>query len=244
MNDQSYNYPTFSFALERGEYDLWKNSAPTLGAPAPDFELADIEGRTLRLRDLRGLPVVLEFGSYTCPIFCGHNEAMDRLAKHYPEASFLVVYTREAHPGERVGPHRDVDEKRNAVRNLLRNEPMTRAVLIDDVKGSVHRAYGGGWDTVFVISPDGRIVLRRAWNDPAQVEATLRTLREDGEVIPSESLDMAPPTGRPFGQGLLRGGERALLDFYDSAPPPVRMRLENSESTEVRAVLAKAKTSA
>ena len=33
----------------------------TPGEPAPDFELEDVEGRTVRLSDLRGKPIVLAF---------------------------------------------------------------------------------------------------------------------------------------------------------------------------------------
>ena len=38
-----------------------------VGAPAPDFALQQLgaSGRTVRLSDLRGTPVVLIFGSYT-----------------------------------------------------------------------------------------------------------------------------------------------------------------------------------
>ncbi|MGE0454602.1 MAG: TlpA family protein disulfide reductase [Vicinamibacteria bacterium] len=36
---------------------------PLLGQPAPPFRLADLEGRTLSLGDLRGRLVVLHFGA-------------------------------------------------------------------------------------------------------------------------------------------------------------------------------------
>ena len=41
--------------------------APEVGSEAPDFDLAvlDADGRRVRLRDLRGKPVGLIFGSYT-----------------------------------------------------------------------------------------------------------------------------------------------------------------------------------
>ena len=35
------------------------------GTLAPDFELTDDRGRAVRLRGLRGKPVLLHFGSYT-----------------------------------------------------------------------------------------------------------------------------------------------------------------------------------
>ena len=33
----------------------------TPGDPAPDFELADVEGRSIRLSQFRGRPVLLDF---------------------------------------------------------------------------------------------------------------------------------------------------------------------------------------
>ena len=80
----AYNYPAFSFAMEGGAFEGFLRDAPQLGALAPNFELPDLEGRHHRLADWRGKPVVIEFGSYTCPIFCGHNLSMERLAVKHP----------------------------------------------------------------------------------------------------------------------------------------------------------------
>src|ERR1051326_8155393 len=65
----AYNYESFDFGSEAAEFERWVTEGPRIGDPAPDFELADLDGNWLRLSDLRGRPVVLEFGSYTCPIF-------------------------------------------------------------------------------------------------------------------------------------------------------------------------------
>lgn len=40
--------------------------APVTGEPAPDFALADLDGRTVRLSSLRGTPVVLNFWATWC----------------------------------------------------------------------------------------------------------------------------------------------------------------------------------
>ena len=236
----TYNYPNFSFQLEDGAYDRFFREAPQLGDPAPPFELPDLEGRHHRLGDFRGRPVVIEFGSYTCPIFCGHSPAMEQLAGAHPEAVFVVVYGREAHPGERTPAHRSIADKTAAVRRLRAEDGVDRLILIDDLDGTVNRAYGAVWDAAFVLDRSERVVLRRAWNDPAQVAATLDDLRS-GRVELFESVDMSPPSNCDgFGHGLLRGGRAALVDFYRSAPPPVRDALETSQSPAVRAGVADA----
>lgn len=54
--------------LEAQKFMAGRNAqAPEVGDPAPDFELAllDGDGATVRLSDLRGKPAGLIFGSYT-----------------------------------------------------------------------------------------------------------------------------------------------------------------------------------
>ncbi len=185
---------------------------------------------------------MIEFGSYTCPIFCGHLPAMEGIAREHPDTTFLVVYTREAHPGEVTPAHATQAGKNRAAARLACEEPIGRVILVDDLDGTVHRRYGGGWDSVFILDAHGRVVLRRAWNDPGQVRVTLGALA-DGTAQLSESVEMAPPASQAgFGHGLLRGGASAVLDFYASAPPPVRQRLETSASGVVRALVAAAGT--
>lgn len=236
--DSDYNYKNFSFAMDGVGVGRWLQDGPKPGSPAPEFSLETLDGNRFTLSDLRGRPVVLEFGSYTCPIFCGHIEAMEAMAQQHSEAVFLVLYTREAHPGEVTREHHSLEDKRDAVRRLLADEPITRGVLVDDVEGTVHRAYGAAWDAVYVIGRDGTVLLRQAWTHPDEVHAVLDDLAAGREVAPRETTAMAPPSGRPMGEGLLRGGKQALLDFYRTAPPPIQQRMRESPSEAVRDALA------
>ena len=70
------------------------------GDAAPDFTLQDTEGKNeLRLSDLREKPVVLVFGSCTCPPFVASLRSVEDLqAKYNDRVHFCLVYVREAHP--------------------------------------------------------------------------------------------------------------------------------------------------
>jgi hypothetical protein len=234
-----YNYGSYSWDLEQGAYERWLAEAPQLGAAAPDFELPDLSRDRHRLSGWRGRPVVVEFGSYTCPMFCDRIPAMEDLAAAHPETVFVVVYAREAHPGERTGPHAGDDDKRAAARRLVAEEALSRLLLVDGVDGAVHRAYGAVWDPVFVLDAAGRVVGRLAWNDPAQVGALLDALAAGGPVEPVESTAMLrAPSPSGFGHGLLRGGRQALIDFHDHGPPGAAARLHQLGSDAVREALA------
>ena len=234
---EDYNYAAFSFALKPAGLRRWLEEGPQPGGTAPGFRLETLHGATISLNELRGRPVVLEFGSYTCPVFCAHIEPMESIARRHPEAVFLVIYTREAHPGEAMPAHRTIGQKRRAALRLLGDEPLRRAVLLDDLAGTVHRAYGQAWDSTYVIDGAGTVVLRQAWTSPEEVDAVLADLAAGTSVAPRQATEMAPLTGRPLGDSLLRGGTQALLDFYTSAPSPLQQHIRESGSEAVQSVL-------
>jgi hypothetical protein len=98
-----YNYESYSFALEQPELDRWLQAGPHAGAMAPDFVLDDLDGEPVRLSVFRGAPVVLDFGSYSCPIFSDRVPAMERLAGEHREARFLVAYAAGARERRSIG---------------------------------------------------------------------------------------------------------------------------------------------
>ncbi len=74
-------------------------SSPLVGRPAPDVELLRADGTPFRLSSLRGRPLVLVLGSYTCPQLRHGAGAVNRLHERYREdVAFLLAYIREAHP--------------------------------------------------------------------------------------------------------------------------------------------------
>ena len=62
----TYNFKHFRFKHLRDDaIGLWRLQGPKPGTMAPDFTLMDTSGHPWSLRQQRGRPVLLHFGSYT-----------------------------------------------------------------------------------------------------------------------------------------------------------------------------------
>lgn len=66
--------------------------AATVGQPAPDFTLKDVNGRTVRLSDYRGRHVVLEWNNPGCPFVRKHYDSGNMQALQKEAAAKNVVW--------------------------------------------------------------------------------------------------------------------------------------------------------
>jgi len=134
----------------------------------------------------------------------------------------VFIYTREAHPGENV-PHHGSFEGKLACAALLRDETgIGRDILVDDLAGTVHFAYGLMPNMTWVIGRGGRVAYKADWTSAANVEAFLeRFLAARGEHPPgtmpvmyeSQQIEFRYPDRKRFMQRLLRNGPRAVAEF-------------------------------
>jgi hypothetical protein len=134
----------------------------------------------------------------------------------------VFVYTREAHPGEHV-PHHDSFERKLACAKLLREETgIGRDILVDDLAGTVHRAYGLMPNMTWVIGLGGRVAYKANWTSAANVEAFLeRFLAAHGEHPPAtvpvmyetEQAEFRYPDRKRFAEHLRRNGPQAVAEF-------------------------------
>jgi hypothetical protein len=153
---------------------------------------------------------------------------MDALGERFAtSADSIFLYTREAHPGEKHGPHRSFEDKLASARKLIERVGVTRRVLVDDLSGRVHRAYGMLPNMTYVVRRRGRVHYRASWTDARTVEFALEQLeleravaRDGGSTLPY-FMDMAPARPRDriaFMRGLLdAGGERAVDEYVEGA---------------------------
>ena len=85
----------------------------------------------------------------------------------------MFVYTREAHPGENVPCHDSFGRKLACARLLAEETGIGRDILVDDLDGAVHRAYGLMPNMTWVIGRGGRVAYKANWTSAANVEAFL-----------------------------------------------------------------------
>jgi peroxiredoxin len=227
----TYNYGHFSRQLLQ-ELASSAFSGPAPGDRAPDFKCATLEGEKLRLSDFRDKKnLLLIFGSATCPSTADSIGRLNQLHDRFrgDEIEFLFVYTREAHPGERIRAHRSQSEKQEAAHVLRDQENMTMPVAVDDVSGSVHRKYSGLPSAAFLIDKSGRVAFRSMWARPEAIEAAIERLlalqHERGvqHVVVNGGQDLSMPlsyASLSSYRALERGGQQALQDFRDALGLP------------------------
>ena len=132
------------------------------------------------------------------------------------------MYTREAHPGEHVGHHTGFARKlANAA--LLRDEVgIRRPILVDDLAGAAHHAYGLLPNMTWVIGRGGRILYKADWTSARNVEAFLvrhaegRSRRPaSGPVTPyvTEQVEYRDVDREAFYERLRRNGPRSYDEF-------------------------------
>jgi peroxiredoxin len=235
-----YNFESFTKDLVLRDILLDRVSGPSAGERAPQFEGRTLDGEEIALRDYLGEKnVVLTFGSATCPFTTASIGGMDELYEKYgrDDVEFLFCYVREAHPGERLPAHESEEEKQRAAELFRREENFEIPVLVDDLKGTIHRKYGTLPNATYIIDKSGRIAFRSLWTRPAVIEEALQELLErQSERGVEHALvhggeDRTMPSSAAMlhtHRALKRGGRQSIKDFEREMGVPGRVALHAS----------------
>jgi tetratricopeptide (TPR) repeat protein len=220
-NDFDANFQLASILASRGKLDearsLWERAAavrPTAaeardalahgfrfdadrrddpGVPA-GAQAPRIEG--LALTNL-AQPVVLVFGSYTCPKLRHSASDLKRLSQQYGgRVEFRLVYIREAHAqagaeaqwqstiNEREGialaPARNLTEKREHANLCLRKLDLPWPAVVDGMDGVAEFAYQAWPSRLYIVDRDGHVAFSSRLGEqdfrPNEFEAALRAI--------------------------------------------------------------------
>ncbi len=230
----NYNYPRFSRDLlqEAGSAAF---PGPEPGDEAPNFQSRTLEGEPVNLSDYRGKKnVLLVFGSATCPMTAGSMKGIQRLYDQFRGngIEFFFVYVREAHPGEEIPAHSSMADKVEAATLLRTEEDILMPVLVDDVRGSIHRKYSKLPNPAYLIDKSGRVAFRCRWADSgalgkaiAELLALQQERGADHIVVHGGQYLSMPISYNALCsyRALERGGRQALADFREALGLPGRI---------------------
>lgn len=118
---------------------------PRVGKSAPDFELLDLEGKSIKLSNLKGQPVFINFWATWCPPCREEMPLIEEIHKQYPDLIILAV---------------DADESSTAVKAFVQRYKITTIVLLDPGFVVNDRYYVEGLPTSYFLDADG--VIRSA----------------------------------------------------------------------------------
>jgi hypothetical protein len=134
----------------------------------------------------------------------------------------VFIYTREAHPGENVPCHDSFERKLACAKLLAEEAGIRRDILVDDLEGTVHRAYGLMPNMTWVIGRGRRVAYKANWTSATNVEAFLRRFLAGRAAHPpgtspamyeTQQAEFRYPDRKRFMQHLLRNGPRAAAEF-------------------------------
>jgi hypothetical protein len=174
--------------------DRFKNG-PKPGAAAPDFELKDLDGKTVHASVLwSNKPTLIMTGSHTCPVFRGKVEAFEGLRKEFGDKmNFVVLYTIEAHPkgdpcpytgkewvteqnekaGLLVSQPKTMERREERARTCVRECKLTAPVVVDQMDNAAWKAYGGAPNSACLVGRDGRVIEEEGWFNPEKMRAAI-----------------------------------------------------------------------
>jgi hypothetical protein len=208
-----YNYRFFGMR----HYDLRRFDGPVIGRIAPDAKLYTPSGKAVRLSDFRGKPVVIESGCRSCPLYRRNVDEMQALEKEFPQFEFIVLFSREAHPGERMRAHDTMTEKRRAARDMIARDNETRTVLVDKLSGAAHLALGGHPNLLYILDANGVVQFRAQSNTIEGTRRALERLSNGYQAADVVSRYQPPSVWSVLGT-LRKAGWLSVLNFIRALP--------------------------
>lgn len=219
----AYRFERFRTGLLVGDM-YFGSDAPGAGDRVPDFDLATLDGGRFADTDLGPRPVLLVFGSRTCPVTESAGPVLRGLHAEFGDAvRFVLVNTREAHPGQLLPQPRTFERKWEHARELRRHHALPFEVAVDGIDGETHRAFSPKPNSAYLIAPDGTILYRAHWaNDARGLHAALAAAVRGEAPERGHSRGMAGPLLRAVGHlpGIVgAAGSRVERDVWLAAPP-------------------------
>lgn len=103
------------------------------GKPAPDFTLVDFGGKPVKLSDLRGKGVFIDFWAAWCPFCTGEMPDIEKLHQEFGDKVVIL------------GIHRTNTESKEVGEDFARNDVKVTYTILQDKTDEVYKAYIPGF---------------------------------------------------------------------------------------------------
>lgn len=203
---------------------------PGPGDRIPTFDLPTTDGARFASSDFdgHGRPALLVFGSQTCPVTESAGAGLVELHRRFGHSvRFVVVNVREAHPGAAIPQPQTFDDKARHAEDLKAHHGFEFDVAIDDIDGTVHRAFGPRPSSAYLIDPSGTIVFRAHWSNVTDALAEALDAVTAGRPVRRARVghtmrSMLKMTGHAS-TAFRRAGRGAMADTWRAAAPAAAM---------------------
>jgi hypothetical protein len=150
---------------------------------------------------------------------------MDTILADYQDRGIqsVFIYVREAHPGEYYPHHDTFERKLQHASEMRRIVEMQRPILVDDLTGTAHRAFGGLPNMTYIVNSAHTIVFRSDWTDAPTVRFAIDYLldaqkrrRSGAKLAPfyAELLGFRERDEAAFDLALERNGPKAVTEMW------------------------------
>ena len=219
-----YRYKRFTTRLLFRDLRFGKEAAEP-GDAFPSFELLTTNGDRLVNNDVFGhKPVLVIFGSMTCPMTASAAPSVQELYDEYGDrVNFIMLYVREAHPGEHFTQSETMEEKLVHARALEKLYDIQWTVAADNIDGDLHRALDPKPNAAFLMNSEGIILFRSLWAaDQDALRQALDAVTAGRLPERKQSETLLGPVVRAMGQVqevMRRGGPQAVSDLWRAGFP-------------------------
>jgi thiol-disulfide isomerase/thioredoxin len=186
-------------------------------APAPNFTIKTIDGKTIAAADLRGKVVLLNFWATWCPPCRAEIPDLIRLQTKYPDKLQIIGLSDD------TGPVEDV-------KNFVAEHKMNYPIAIADPQ--LEAQFGGvmGLPTSFVVDTQGRVVQKHiGLRNPALYDLEVRALLDMPVQAKVETFE---DQGQVFLSNAKNATEIPGIDLSKLSPEQKKAALREMNETE------------
>lgn len=148
-----------------GNATLNVNEGIAIGNRAPDFQLPTMDGKTVKLSDYRGKPVLLNFWATWCGPCRYEVPFLEQINDTYTSQGLVMLAV-------------DIGENATTIQNFMTSLNVSLPVLMD-ANSAVSKKYGlTGIPTTLLLDKDGiiRFKIIGAFQNKAAIEEALKTI--------------------------------------------------------------------